>query len=91
MKIASGVKFMRHPHRLRLVSCRKSVRKFTPEPVADELIEKILEGDRWVPSGLNNQSWKFRFATDTGLKEEISKLTHYRRINFIDLTGRSVV
>jgi nitroreductase len=63
-----------------IIRSRRSVRKFTQEPVADELIEKILEAGRWAPSGLNNQPWRFGIVTDTGLKEEISKLTHYTNI-----------
>ncbi len=63
-----------------IIKSRRSVRKFTPEPVADEIIEKILEAGRWAPSGLNNQPWRFGVVTDAGLKEEISKLTHYANI-----------
>ena len=56
------------------------MRKFTPEPFADEIIEKILEAGRWAPSGLNNQPWRFGIVIDAGLKEEMSKLTHYSTI-----------
>lgn len=63
-----------------IIISRRSVRKFTPGPVADEIIEKILEAGRWAPSGLNNQPWRFGIVTDAGLKEEISKLTHYANI-----------
>ena len=63
-----------------IIKGRRSVRKFTPEPVADEVIEKILEAGRWAPSGLNNQPWRFGIITDAGLKTEISKLTHYGHI-----------
>jgi nitroreductase len=56
------------------------VRKFTTEPVADEIIEKILEAGRWAPSGLNNQPWRFGIITDAGLKKEISKLTRYSNV-----------
>ena len=63
-----------------IIKSRRSVRKFTPEPVADEIIEKILEAGRWAPSGLNNQPWRFGVIADAGLKEEISKLTSYSHI-----------
>ena len=56
------------------------MRKFTPEPVSDELIEKILEAGRWAPSGLNNQPWRFAVIRDAGLRQAISELTHYPKI-----------
>ena len=56
------------------------MRKFTSEPVSDELTEKILEAGRWAPSGLNNQPWRFAVITDTGLRQAISTLTHYSKV-----------
>jgi nitroreductase len=62
------------------IRSRRSVRKFTPEPVSDELIDRILEAGRWAPSGLNNQPWRFAVVKDRGLITEISKLTHYGKV-----------
>lgn len=63
-----------------MIKTRRSVRKFRPDPVSDDLIEKILEAGRWAPSGLNNQAWRFAVVTDRAIIAEISKLTHYRKI-----------
>ncbi len=38
---------------------RRSIRRFTGEPVGDQEIKRILEAGRWAPSGLNNQPWRF--------------------------------
>jgi len=38
---------------------RRSVRKYTAEPVTREELLAILEAGRWAPSGLNNQPWRF--------------------------------
>ena len=65
---------------IEMIRSRRSVRKFTPEAVAEEIIEKILEAGRWAPSGLNNQPWRFGIITDAGLKKEISKLTRYSNV-----------
>lgn len=62
------------------IKSRRSIRKYTGDPVSDEDLEKILEAGRWAPSGLNNQPWRFAIVRDAGLKEEISKLTHYGKI-----------
>jgi len=63
-----------------LIKTRRSIRKFTDEPVSDEIINKIIESGTWAPSGMNNQPWKFAIIKDGGLKEKISKLTHYSKV-----------
>jgi nitroreductase len=65
---------------LEIIKSRRSVRKFTAEPVGELMIEAIVEAGRWAPSGLNNQPWRFAIIKDDGLKEEISKLTKYGAI-----------
>src|SRR3972149_6872136 len=44
---------------LQAIQERRSVRKFSPEPVGREDITRILEGARWAPSGSNQQPWRF--------------------------------
>jgi nitroreductase len=63
-----------------LIKTRRSIRKFTDEPVSDEIIDKIIEAGAWAPSGLNNQPWKFAIIKDNELKIKISTLTCYSRI-----------
>ena len=63
-----------------LISTRRSIRKFTEEPVPDDVIDKIIEAGTWAPSGLNNQPWKFAVIKDSELKSKISELTHYAKI-----------
>jgi len=63
-----------------LIKTRRSIRKFTGEPVSDETIDKIIEAGAWAPSGLNNQPWKFAVIKDNELKTKISTLTRYYRI-----------
>jgi len=62
------------------IRTRRSIRKFTPEAVSEELIERILEAGRWAPSGLNNQPWRFAVVKNRGLIAEIAKLTHYGKV-----------
>lgn len=79
-----------------LIKTRRSIRKFSQEPVPDEVINKIIEAGTWAPSGLNNQPWRFAVIKDKELKTKISGLTHYSRIVlsatvliavFLDLTA----
>jgi len=63
-----------------VIKRRRSIRRFTDEPVQDEVIDKIIDAGIWAPSGLNNQPWKFGVIKDKGLKEEIAALTKYSKI-----------
>jgi nitroreductase len=65
---------------LDIIRTRRSVRRFLDRPVPADFVEKILEAGRWAPSGLNNQPWRFAVVADSGIKEEISKLTRYSKI-----------
>lgn len=38
---------------------RRSIREFTEQAVAPELLYKIITAGIWAPSGLNNQPWRF--------------------------------
>ena len=38
---------------------RRTVRSFRPDPISDDVLEKILEAGTWAPSHGNNQPWEF--------------------------------
>jgi nitroreductase len=59
---------------------RRSVRKFTGDPVSADELDRLIEAARWAPSGLNNQPWRFMRITDRALVEELSNLTRYRGV-----------
>jgi len=50
---------------------RRSCRKFLPESISEEVIEKILEAATWAPSPLNTQPWEFIVVTNKEMKEKI--------------------
>lgn len=62
---------------LESIKNRRSVRKFTDEPVSKEKVEKVLEAARWSPSGKNNQPWQFLVIEDENTKSKIAECTHY--------------
>lgn len=47
----------------RLLESRKSIRKFKPDPVDHETIERILLAGMQAPSGKNRQNWRFFVVT----------------------------
>ena len=53
---------------------RTSVKKYKPDPVPKELIEKIVEAGTHAASGLNKQSPIILAVTDTQVRDELSKL-----------------
>ncbi|MCJ2163582.1 MULTISPECIES: nitroreductase [unclassified Pseudodesulfovibrio] len=48
---------------LQAILDRRSIRKFTDEPVSRQDITTILTAGQWAPSGLNNQPWRFMVVT----------------------------
>src|SRR3712207_5313510 len=42
-----------------IVRGRRSVRAFSPQPLAREQIEAVLEAARWAPSPHGRQPWRF--------------------------------
>lgn len=60
---------------------RRSIRKFTDEPVGDEQIQAVLEAGRWAPSGMNNQPWRFLVVRrGEPAQEALAGLTKYAHI-----------
>jgi len=54
---------------------RRSVRRYKPDSVPDELIERILDAARWAPSAGNIQPWKFIVIKDKNLLELVKKVS----------------
>ena len=58
------------------VESRRSIRKYTGEPVPRELIDRLLEAARVAPSTSNTQSWKFKVVTDPRAREKIRDVAY---------------
>lgn len=50
---------------------RKSVRKYKPDPVSDDALNRILEAGRIAPSAKNIQPWHFIVVRDRKTKEKL--------------------
>jgi len=59
---------------------RRSIREFTSEPVARDLLHRIVTAGIWAPSGLNNQPWRFVLIRDRGTMDRLARLTTYAHI-----------
>ncbi len=59
---------------LDVISGRKSIRRYKPDPVPDEMIDRILESARWAPTGENYQPWRFIVVRDQETRNRIGDL-----------------
>lgn len=60
---------------------RRSVRRYTDEPVTTEQIRTVLEAGRWAPSGLNNQPCRFLVVRPGDpRKEQLEECTKYGHV-----------
>lgn len=56
------------------IRTRRSVRKFKPDPIPDDLLNKVLEAAQMAPSWANVQPWKFYVVKNSNMKEQLSGL-----------------
>ena len=62
------------------IATRRSIRKYTAEPVTKEQLLGILKAGTMAPSGLNNQPWRFVTVQQRGVLQRLSQLTKYSHI-----------
>src|SRR4030065_171825 len=51
---------------------RRSIRKYKPDPVPEEVLKTILEAVRWSPSWANTQCWEVILVKDQKMKSELA-------------------
>ena len=51
---------------------RRSIRKYRPDPVPEEVLRTIMEAVRWSPSWANTQCWEIIAVKDPKLKSELA-------------------
>ncbi|MCX7784865.1 MAG: nitroreductase family protein [candidate division WOR-3 bacterium] len=54
-----------------VIKNRKSVRAYKPDPIPDEVLNRILEAGRLAPSAKNIQPWKFIVVKDHNIKQAL--------------------
>jgi nitroreductase len=57
---------------LEIVQNTRSIRRFKPDPIPDNYIDKIIEVARWAPSGFNQQPWEFVVVKNPELCQKIT-------------------
>ncbi|MEM2905355.1 MAG: nitroreductase family protein [Candidatus Bathyarchaeia archaeon] len=54
---------------IEVVRQRRSIRKYKPDPVPDEVLDQVLEAARLAPSAGNRQPWHFILVKDPERKK----------------------
>jgi nitroreductase len=57
---------------LGFLASRRSTRAFTGEPIAREVLRRLVEAATWAPSATNRQPWRFAVVTAPELREAIA-------------------
>jgi F420 biosynthesis protein FbiB-like protein len=57
----------------RLIQHRRSIRRYTNQPIAQELLVELLEAASWAPSAHNRQPWRFCVVTSAAGKTDLSE------------------
>lgn len=65
-----------------LILARRSVRAYRPDPVPDELLQKVLEAARLAPSAHNNQAFRVVVIRTRGREAELLRV--YRKEWFVE-------
>jgi F420 biosynthesis protein FbiB-like protein len=58
---------------LNLIKTRRSIRRFTAEPIPQETILHLLEAATWAPSSHNRQPWRFAVLTQPADRERLAR------------------
>ncbi len=58
---------------------RRSIRKFKPDCISDEMIMAILESARLAPSGCNAQPWRFKIVKDEETKKKLQEISYNQK------------
>jgi len=56
------------------IQSRRSIRKFRPDPIPEEHLDKVLEAARLAPSAGNRQPWRFVVVKDETTRARMADL-----------------
>ncbi len=58
---------------LNLLQGRRSIRRYTEQPIPAAMIERLLTAAVWVPSAHNRQPWRFAVLSEAASKERLAR------------------
>ncbi|MCZ2827439.1 5,6-dimethylbenzimidazole synthase [Modestobacter sp. VKM Ac-2986] len=64
----------------RVVAARRDVRRYRPDPVPADVLERVLTAAHAAPSVGHSQPWRFVVITDPGVRDRAAVLTDRERL-----------
>jgi len=64
---------------LEMLKTRRSIREYSNEPIAKEILEKIIDAARFAPTARNVQPWEFIVITEIPTLKKLSELAENGR------------
>lgn len=62
---------------LTALTTRRSVRRYKPDPVARDVLERIVDAGRLAPTARNVQPWAFVVVTDAARRRRLADISEY--------------
>jgi nitroreductase len=90
-RINNNKKEGRRVELMEAIKGRRSIRKYKPDPVPDEVLQKVFEGVRWSPSWANSQCWEVIVAKDPKIKSELATTLNKMNSAFSSMTDAPIV
>lgn len=56
------------------IKMRRSIRKFVPNDVPEDMVNQMLEAARLAPSASNRQPWRFLVVRDRKIRKQLSRI-----------------
>jgi nitroreductase len=68
---------------LRLARMRRTVRRYTADPVSREAIENVVEAARWAPSAMNAQPLRYVVVQDPAQRQRLAQAVQNEVARFV--------
>jgi len=76
---------------LALLKRRRSIRRYRPDPVPDEMVNQLLEAGRWAPSASNRQPWAFIVIRDEAIRRQVAQHAAYYFIRWAHVSEAPLI
>jgi nitroreductase len=74
-----------------LLKGRRSIRRYKPDVVPDDLLDQVLEAGRWAPSASNRQPWTFIVIRDPEVRKAVAQHAAYYFIRWAHVEEAPVI
>jgi nitroreductase len=61
----------------------RAVRRLRPDPIADDVLRRVIEAATWAPTGGNRQPWRVIIVKERAIKERLGALYAQEYTKFI--------